>query len=117
MRNITIFSSNAGYFFYDDSFEFQKLFTVGEHGEQIGHERRSFFVTGQLAQMNLHVRRKLSELFLQRVQGSRERETDMEAEKEMDRERERKRERQREDSVLTSLNERKLSVSARSKIN
>lgn len=79
-----ISSSNAGYFFYDDSFEFQKLFTVGEHGEQIGHERRSFFVTGQLAQMNLHVRRKLSELFLQHVQGSRERETDMETEKEMD---------------------------------
>lgn len=35
-------------------------------------------MTGQLAQMNLHVRRKLSELFLQRVQGSREREMDSE---------------------------------------
>jgi len=28
-----ILSSSAGYFFYGDSFEFQKLFTVGEHGE------------------------------------------------------------------------------------
>lgn len=41
-------------------------------------------MTGQLAQMNLHVRRKLSELFLQRVQGSREREMDAKTEKEMD---------------------------------
>lgn len=70
-------------------------------------------MTGQLAQMNLHVRRKLSELFLQRVQGSREREMDAKTEKEMDG----KKEGKREDSVLTSLNERKLSVSARSKIN
>jgi hypothetical protein len=74
-------------------------------------------VTGQLAQMNLHVRRKLSELFLQRVQGSRERETDAETEKEMNGRRKRKGERKRENNVLTSLNERKLSVSARSKIN
>lgn len=96
MRNITIFSSNVGYFFYDDSFEFQKLFTVGDHGEQIGHERRSFFVTGQLAQMNLHVRRKLSELFLQRVQGSRGRETDMETEKEIDGEKKREGKRETE---------------------
>lgn len=70
-------------------------------------------MTGQLAQMNLHVRRKLSELFLQRVQGSREREMDSENEGDGWREKERK----RENSVLTSLNERKLSVSARSKIN
>lgn len=73
-------------------------------------------MTGQLAQMNLHVRRKLSELFLQHVRGSRERETDMET-GEGDGWKEKERERRREDSVLTSLNERKLSVSARSKIN
>ena len=69
-------------------------------------------MTDQLAQMNLHVRRKLSELFLQRVRGSREKERWMaKTKKEMDGER------KRENSVLTSLNERKLSVSARSKIN
>lgn len=53
-------------------------------------------MTGQLAQMNLHVRRKLSELFLQLVQRSREREMDAKTEREMDGEREKERQRERE---------------------
>lgn len=52
-------------------------------------------MTGQLAQMNLHVRRKPSELFLQRAQGSREREMDAKTGKEMDGERKRDGEKER----------------------
>lgn len=50
----------------------------------------------------------------------REKKKEMDGEREVDRERKREgrqRENEREDSVLTSLNERKLSVSTRSKIN
>ena len=85
-------------------------------------ERRSVFVTTQLAQMNLHARRKLSELFLQ---FARQRIEKIDRGREGGRERERERGRDRwkekgkpeaargaEESVLTSLNERKLSVSA-----
>lgn len=54
-------------------------------------------MTGQLAQMNLHVRRKLSELFLRCVQGSRERDRcgdgDGDVEEWLEREKETRRER------------------------